>query len=310
MSEPHPEPTHRPGPDPLRFDIVDVFTDRPYEGNPLAVVHGAEALSTARMQAIAAEFNLSETAFPLPPTGDADAGADYRVRIFTPRRELPFAGHPSVGTAWVLARDGVIGHGDRIQECGAGLLPVRVDGSGARVEGGPPSVGEELDAAGLAAAVGLGPDDVDGAAAPGLAGAGVEYAILLVHPGAVGRARPDAAAIAALPGGVIGVLVAAVDATAERVHARMFAPAAGVSEDPATGSAAVALGVFLADRGLVPDDGDHAFVVSQGAELGRRSTLHAGVRTAGGRPVTTWVGGTVAAVASGSLTPPPEPDRS
>lgn len=289
----------------LRYDVVDVFTGRPYAGNPLAVVHGAEALSGARMQAIAREFNLSETAFPLPPTTDGDGGADYRVRIFTPARELPFAGHPSVGTAWVLARDGVIGHGDRIQECGAGLLPVRVDGTGARIEGGTPTVGADLDAGALAAAVGLGPDDVDGAAAPGMAGAGVEYAVLLVHPGAPARAAPDAAAIAALPGDVVGVLVASVDATAERVHARMFAPASGVPEDPATGSAAVALGVFLADRGLVGDDGDHAFVVTQGVEMGRPSTLHAGVRTAGGRAVGTWVGGTVVAVASGALTPPP-----
>ncbi|MBC3190207.1 PhzF family phenazine biosynthesis protein [Pseudonocardia sp. C8] len=296
-----------PVPDPLRYDVVDVFTDRPYAGNPLAVVHGAEALSTARMQAIAAEFNLSETTFPLPPTGDGDECADYRVRIFTPKRELPFAGHPSVGTAWVLARDGVIGHGDRVQECGAGLLPVHVDGTGARVEGGAPSVGAELDAVRLAAALGLGPEDVDGAAVPGIAGAGTDFAILLVRPDAVARAVPDPAALAAATGGAAtGLLVAAVDAAAERVHARMFGIGIGVPEDPATGSAAVALGVFLADRGLVGDDGDHTFVVTQGVEMGRPSTLHAGVRTAGGRAVATWVGGTVAAVATGSLTPPPE----
>ncbi|MEQ3551534.1 PhzF family phenazine biosynthesis protein [Pseudonocardia nematodicida] len=306
MTEPDrddPDEGFVPAPDPLHYDIVDVFTDRAYAGNPLAVVHGAEALSGARMQAIATEFNLSETAFPLPPTDDV---ADYRVRIFTPVRELPFAGHPSVGTAWVLARDGVIGHGDRLQECGAGVLPIRVDGSGARVEGGTPSVGEELNAVRLAAAVGLGPDDVDGAAVPGVAAAGVEYAILLVHPDAVARARPDAAAIAAVREGTVGVLVASVDAGAERVRARMFAPGSGVTEDPATGSAAVALGVFLADRGLVPDDGEHPFVVTQGVEMGRPSTLHAGVRTERGRAVGTWVGGSVVAVASGSLTPPPE----
>ncbi|ALE74909.1 MULTISPECIES: PhzF family phenazine biosynthesis protein [unclassified Pseudonocardia] len=290
----------------LRYDVVDVFTDRAYAGNPLAVVHGAEALSTARMQAIATEFNLSETTFPLPPTGDGDGSADYRVRIFTPGRELPFAGHPSVGTAWVLARDGVIGHGERIQECGAGLLPVRVDGTGARVEGGEPFVGEELNAVRLAAAVGLGPDDVDGAAVPGVAGAGVEFAILLVQPDAVARCRPDPAALADATGSATGLLVAAVDATAERVHARMFGNGIGVPEDPATGSAAVALGVFLADRGLVGDDGDHPFVVTQGVEMGRPSTLYAGVRTEGGRVAGTWVGGTVVAVAGGSLTPPPE----
>ncbi|MEJ8278431.1 PhzF family phenazine biosynthesis protein [Pseudonocardia spirodelae] len=306
MSEPHSEPG--PDPEPLRYDVVDVFTDRSYAGNPLAVVHGAEALSTARMQAIAREFNLSETTFPLPPTGDGEGGADYRVRIFTPLAELPFAGHPSVGTAWVLARDGVIGHGERVQECGAGLLPVRVDATGARVQGGTPSVGGELDAVRLAAAVGLGPDDVDGAAVPGVAGAGTDFAVLLVTAGAVARAVPDPGAlVAAVEGsGATGLLVAAVDGTAERVHARMFGIGIGVPEDPATGSAAVALGVFLADRGLVSDDGEHAFVVTQGVEMGRPSTLYAGVRTAGGRAVGTWVGGTVVAVASGSLTPPPE----
>ncbi|SFM95051.1 trans-2,3-dihydro-3-hydroxyanthranilate isomerase [Pseudonocardia ammonioxydans] len=299
---------HVPGPDPLRFDIVDVFTDRAYAGNPLAVVHGAEALSTARMQAIATEFNLSETTFPLPPTGDGDESADYRVRIFTPARELPFAGHPSVGTAWVLARDGAIGHGDRIQECGAGLLPVRVDGSGARVEGGEPVVGPELNAVRLAAALGLDPDDVDGAAVPGIAGAGTDFALLLVRADALARTVPDPAALsAATEGRVAGVLVAAVDGTAERVRARMFGTGIGVPEDPATGSAAVALGVYLADRGLVPDDGEHPFVVTQGVEMGRPATLYAGVRTAGGRAVATWVGGTVVAVASGSLTPPSEP---
>ncbi|MFP5023162.1 PhzF family phenazine biosynthesis protein [Pseudonocardia phyllosphaerae] len=291
-----------PSPGVLRYDVVDVFTDRPYAGNPLAVVRGAESLSTARMQAIAREFNLSETAFPLDPTGDAD----YRVRIFTPGAELPFAGHPSVGTAWVLARDGAIGPGDRVQECGAGLLPIEVDGTGARIEGGVPHLGGDLDAGALAAAAGLDPDDVDGAAAPGIAGAGVDYAILLVQPGAVARAAAHPAALATATGGCTGLLVAAVDATAERVHARMFGNGIGVDEDPATGSAAVALGVFLADRGLVSDDGEHHFVVSQGAEIGRPSTLYAGVRTEDGRVTGTWVGGSVVAVASGSLTPPPE----
>uniref|UniRef100_UPI0028B0D18A PhzF family phenazine biosynthesis protein n=1 Tax=Pseudonocardia pini TaxID=2758030 RepID=UPI0028B0D18A len=109
----------------LHFDVVDVFTDRPYAGNPLAVVRAEEhELSTGAMQRIADEFHLSETVFTLPPSSP---GADYRVRIFTPAVELPFAGHPSVGAAWVLARDGAIRHGEVVQECGAGLLPVRVD---------------------------------------------------------------------------------------------------------------------------------------------------------------------------------------
>ena len=195
----------------LRYDVVDVFTDRPYAGNPLAVVHGADDLSDAQMLAIAAEFNLSETTFPLPPAQD---GADYRVRIFTPAVELPFAGHPSVGAAWVLARDGVIAHGERLQECGAGLLPVRVDADGARISGGTPTVGGDADAGALAAAVGLTPDDVDGAAAPGFAGAGVRVRVPARAPDAVARAVPDAAAIRALTPGLTGLVVGAVDADA------------------------------------------------------------------------------------------------
>ena len=117
----------------LHFDIVDVFTDRPYAGNPLAVVHRARTLTARQMQVLAAEFGFSETAFTLPPT---TSRATYRVRIFTPTRELPFAGHPSIGAAWALGFADMIRIGDVVQECGAGLLPVHVDRDGARLVGG------------------------------------------------------------------------------------------------------------------------------------------------------------------------------
>ena len=142
----------------LHFDIVDVFTDRPYAGNPLAVVHRARTLTARQMQAVAAEFGLSETAFTLPPT---TSRATYRLRIFTPTRELPFAGHPSIGAAWALGFADMIRLGDVVQECGAGLLPVHVDRDGARVVGGTPVVGPDLDGAQLAATVGLTADDLD-----------------------------------------------------------------------------------------------------------------------------------------------------
>ena len=287
----------------LPYDIVDVFTDRAYAGNPLAVVHDGHTLTGAQMQAIAAEFGLSETVFPLRPT---TPDATYRLRIFTPAHELPFAGHPSIGAAWVLARDELIPRGDGVQECGAGLLSVEVDGGGARVTGGRPTVGKDLDAAVLAAAVGLSLDDVDGAAAPGVAGAGADFAFLVVRPDAVSRAVLDAPAVRAITEGLTGVAVCAVDAPARDVHLRMFAPGSGVDEDPATGSAAVALGVFLADRGLVAPDGSHGFVVSQGAEIGRPSTLHAWVRAEGGAAVATWVGGGVRPVARGELVTLPD----
>lgn len=282
----------------LRYDVVDVFTDRAYAGNPLAVVHGALDLDTAALQAIAAEFGLSETAFPLPPT---TADAAYRVRIFTPARELPFAGHPSVGTAWVLARAGLIPTGDVVQECGAGLLPVRVDEWGAQVEGGRPRIGRDLDAAALAAAVGLGPDDVDAAVPAGVADAGVPFAFLPVRPEAVARARPDAGAITAALPDATGLTVVAFDGAAFAAHARMFGPGVGVVEDPATGSAAVALAVFLVGRGVLAADGQTGFVVHQGAEVGRPSRLDVLVEAVGGAAVRTSVHGQVTAVARGEL---------
>ncbi len=111
----------------LRYDVVDVFTDRAFAGNPLAVVYGADVLSSEQMHAIATEFNLSETSFPLALTADdVAAGADYRLRIFTPDGEVPFAGHPTLGTAWALSRCGLLAAGSRVQSCDAGLVDVQV----------------------------------------------------------------------------------------------------------------------------------------------------------------------------------------
>ncbi|MHA6629284.1 PhzF family phenazine biosynthesis protein [Pseudonocardia sichuanensis] len=288
--------------DPLRYDVVDVFTaDGAYTGNPLAVVHGATVLETAQMQAIAAEFGLSETAFPLPPT---TPDADYRLRIFTPARELPFAGHPSVGAAWVLAQAGLIRTGEVVQECGAGLLPVQVNAHGARVDGGRPEVGPVLDGAALAAAVGLGAADPDADVPAGVAAAGVPFAFLPVRPDAVARVQVDPVALgrelSRVPD-LVGIAVVAFDRAAWRAHLRMFAPEAGVVEDPATGSAAVALGVFLADRGLLAADGQTGFVVAQGAEMGRPSQLAVVVTARGDAAVATSVQGGVSRVARGEL---------
>ncbi|HET8642145.1 MAG TPA: PhzF family phenazine biosynthesis protein [Pseudonocardiaceae bacterium] len=284
----------------LRYDVVDVFTDRPFAGNPLAVVHDAGALSTGQLQAIAREFNLSETAFPLPPSA---AGADYHVRIFTPAAELAFAGHPSVGTAWVLARDKAIGYGEVVQECGAGLLPLVVDAEGARLTGGTPVVRGDLDPGPLLAAVGLEPDDLDGAAPAGMAAAGADFAFLAVHDTAVSRARPDQAAIGSLDVRQ-GFVLFSFDRQRRRAHVRMFTPALGVPEDPATGSAAVALGVFLVWRGLLTGDGESAFVIHQGAEIGRPSTLDCTAVAAAGAAVRTTVRGGVVPVASGEIVIP------
>ncbi|HSU08914.1 MAG TPA: PhzF family phenazine biosynthesis protein [Pseudonocardia sp.] len=281
----------------LHFDIVDVFTDRAYAGNPLAVVHRARTLTARQMQAIAAEFGLSETAFTLPPTTSA---ATYRLRIFTPARELPFAGHPSIGAAWALAFADMIRRGDVVQECGAGLLPVHVDASGARVVSGRPEVGPDLSGAALAATVGLGVDDLDPDLPAGVAAAGVPFAFLPVLTDAVVRAVPDLSAVAAATGDQTGLAVVAVDREKTTAHVRVFCPQVGVSEDPATGSAAVALGVFLGGRGVLAD-GRSVLTIAQGAEMGRPSALEVRVRIAGGVAAEVAVQGGVRMVAKGEL---------
>ena len=137
----------------LTYEIVDVFTDQAFAGNPLAVVFDAGALSTSQLQTLAREFNLSETVFPMRPRSSS---ADFRVRIFSPVTEMPFAGHPSVGCAVTLARLGRIEAGARTMECEAGLIPVEVLGNQATLSGGPASVGPELSPSPLLSAVGLG----------------------------------------------------------------------------------------------------------------------------------------------------------
>ena len=276
----------------LAYQVVDVFTDRPFSGNPLAVVLDAERLEAPQLQAIAREFNLSETAFPLAAT----EGATYRLRIFTPATELPFAGHPSVGAAWVLHSLGRIQAGPNVQDCGAGLLPVDVSSEGATLSGGSPSLSDPLDPAPLLAAVGLSPDDLAGPA-PRWAGVGIDWAYLLVRPHALAAIQVDQAAVKAL--GRTGLAVVSWDGAGAR--ARVFAGGVGVGEDPATGSAALGLGVFLADE---LGDGEHAFDVVQGVEMGRPSRLSVTLTVSGRRAVRTAVGGAVVPVSQGEIAVP------
>src|SRR5215218_10251100 len=158
----------------LDYVIVDVFAARAYAGNPLAVVFDADDLSTEQCQALAFEFHLSETSFLCTPT---EPGADYRVRIFTPFAELPFAGHPSVGAAHTLVRAGRLPAGTVRQECGAGVLDLVVDGDGALLTGGRPTLEDGPDPAALAEALGLTAADVVGLPAH-LAGCGLPWAVL------------------------------------------------------------------------------------------------------------------------------------
>jgi trans-2,3-dihydro-3-hydroxyanthranilate isomerase len=287
----------------LAYEIVDVFTDRPFAGNPLAVVFGGDDLAADQMQALAREFHLSETVFVLPPTpaGEA-AGATYRARIFTPEAELPFAGHPSVGVAVTQMRRGLIPADVVTQECGAGLLTIHVYADGrATVTGGAPTLGPELDPAPLLASVGLAEVDFAGPA-PRVAGCGLEFAFLPVRPQAVARAsaRPVAA-----DADVADVSVFAWDAAARASHTRVFAMGKGVPEDPATGSAAMGFGVWLVASGLLPADGRSSYVVRQGAELHRPSTLECTVTAAGGSAIGATVSGAVVPIASGEIAVPP-----
>lgn len=281
----------------LPYEIIDVFTDRAFAGNPLAVVLDGEGLTTEQMQLLAREFHLSETAFPLP-----SGRADYRLRIFTPNVELPFAGHPSVGSAHTLARLGRLRSGDVVQECGAGLLPVHIGADTVTLTGGEPEVGPPLDPEPLLAAVGLTARDFAGPA-PRLAGCGILFAVLAVHRESLARATPNLALLLPL-GAQSGVTVTAWDPETRTAHSRVFAAEVGVTEDPATGSAALGYGVWLVASGLADPEGPTDYTVRQGIEMGRPSTLHCRVHASGARAVRATVAGSAVPVASGSIREP------
>jgi trans-2,3-dihydro-3-hydroxyanthranilate isomerase len=279
----------------VAYEIVDVFTDRPFAGNPLAVVYGAADRGHDQMQTLAREFNLSETVFVLDPS---DRSATYRARIFTASRELPFAGHPSVGAAVTSMRRGLFGPGDVVQECGAGLLPITVTAAGAAtLTGGSPTLGPPLDPAPLLEAVSLRLTDLVELAAPRSAGCGLSWAFLPVRREALANARLHPSALAD------GVCVFAWDGS--EAHARVFVPDDAVTEDPATGSAALGLGVWLVSAGWLPPDGESSYRVHQGTELKRPSVLDCTVTAADGAAVSATVTGHVVPIAKGEIAVPP-----
>jgi len=285
-----------------RFATLDVFTDRRFAGNPLAVVLDAEALDAAAMQAIAREFNHPETVFVFAP---ADPAHRARVRIFTPARELPFAGHPTVGTAVLLgARDG---GRDLVLEEGIGavrctLESMRGGGGSARftIPQLPTEVGPTADVAAIAAALSLVPEDI-GEGRPARWSAGIPLTFVpIVSLAAIARCRPDLAKFDAAFGAGAAVYVFCNE-TAEaghHFHARMFAPGMGVPEDPATGSAAAAFAGVLAPR---LSDGSHAITIEQGYEMGRPSLIHLTAEVAAGRLVSASVGGDAVIVTEGTI---------
>lgn len=289
----------------LEYDVVDVFADEPFAGNALAVVHGSQGLSAAAMQAMAGEFHLSETAFPVP-RGNTGA-SEYDVRIFTQLTELPFAGHPSIGSAWCLARRGLLRGPELVQHCGAG--PVRVTvGAGADdltwLTGSSPSLRFDQDPAGPLLAVGLTEADLVGLPTV-VAGTGLRFCYLFVRPGSLARADPDLRLLRQLrPLGPDLGGVAVIGWHDGAARARVFTDDISAAEDPATGSAALGLAVVLVAQGLLPAEGESRFTVSQGVELGRPSVLHCRVEARGGRAVDCRVGGRVEPVASGTMVAP------
>lgn len=298
----------------VTFEQVDVFTERPFAGNPLCVVPDGTGLSPEQMQAIAREMNLSETTFVLPPT---DPQAAYWMRIFTPAKEIPFAGHPSVGTAYVMASAGRFPLREPItriyQQVGIGTLPLDIEVVNAKpgrviMTQGKPSFGPVLrDWTPIAEALGVDASTLANSALPAqVVSTGLAHLMVpLPDLDTAGRLRPNVTLLDALlqTSGALGCFAFCLQATAPDtlVHARMFAPGAGVPEDPATGSAAGPLGAYLAVHGILPKT-QTAFVLEQGIEMGRPSRLWVEViRDATGMPTTLRVGGTTVPVIRGTI---------
>jgi trans-2,3-dihydro-3-hydroxyanthranilate isomerase len=275
----------------FRYVVADVFTDRPLQGNQLAVFTDARGLDDDTMQALALEIGFSETTFVLPP----EQGGAVRVRIFTPATELPFAGHPVLGTAWVLAA--LLQRGIVELETGSGIVPVELerDESGAIVFGRMtqplPLVGRYPDPDTLLRALG-----VTGSRLPlETYDNGLHHTfVALGSPAEVAALRPDFSALAELE-----VMANCFAGSGSAWKTRMFAPSDGVPEDPATGSAAGPLVCHLCRHGLV--DWGTEIEISQGAEIGRPSTLYARATGHDGSIERVEVGGRAVVVARGEF---------
>ena len=297
----------------LNFVTVDVFTDTRFAGNPLAVVLNADGLSTEQMQAIAAEFNLSETTFVLPPK---DAANTALVRIFTPRYEMPFAGHPNVGTAFVLAREGTsygraVGSDRVVFEEIAGLVPITLMTEGGSVVGArlqspqPFTLGDAVPTDLIAEAMGVPENDVmTDHHAPCIASCGTPFVLAelrsrSVLAAAAGHADVFARRVSKLPAASI-LIYTREGGDGVDLRSRMFSPRHGIPEDPATGSANVALIGLLAH--LRPErDFTLTKTIAQGVEMGRPSLLYAEAIKRDGVVTQTFIGGRCVPMMSGTI---------
>ena len=270
------------------FTQLDVFTDTPLRGNPLAVVHAAHGLSDANMQAFARWTNLSETTFLLPPT---DAAADYRVRIFTPDRELPFAGHPTLGSchAWLAAGGQPRSADEVVQQCGVGLVRIRRDGTRLAFAAPPLRRSGPVEPEVLAQIVRSLRIPADAIRASNWVDNGPGWvAVMLASRDEVLALQPDFAAMRGLELGVVAPWTGG-DAQFE---VRAFVPSLGVPEDPVTGSLNAGLAQWLIGAGLAPE----RYVASQGTALGRSGRVFVEQR---GDAV--WVGGDSVVVVNGQV---------
>lgn len=292
-----------------RFRTFDVFTDRPLAGNPLAVVLDAEGLDDAAMQAIAREFNLSETVFVLPAENPAHTA---RIRIFTPGRELPFAGHPTVGTAVCLTLERFGGSdADAVimleEEIGAVRCGVSLSNGGGFAEFDCPKLpvraGDPPDRALIAAALNLAPAEIGFENhVPSLWSAGVPFHFAPVKDRTtIGKASPFANLWAQAFGtGSAFLYTRETEGHAHAFHARMFAPDMGIGEDPATGAAVAALAGAVHEFDALPD-GVHVAMIEQGFEMGRPSLIRLEMTVSAGSLAVVRIGGNATPIMSGTL---------
>lgn len=301
----------------IKFYQADVFTAQPFGGNPVAVIPDAEGLNDDQLQQIAREMNLSETVFVFPPT---DKAAVVRLRIFTPTQEIPFAGHPVLGTFFILADLGIIPVKDSVtrvmQECNIGLFPVELHAEAGQVERvvmtqpkpeflGP--VEETEDLYKVAGALGLSKHVIADTKWPiEVVSTGLPVMIVPVRTlTAVRSIRPDASAIMDLcrrfgANGIMVFTTVTVEPSAT-VHTRMFAPSIGILEDPATGSASGALGAYLVQNGVVDVMPTTEIIAEQGYEIDRPSSVFIQVDSDDDIIQSVKVGGQCVKVISGTL---------
>ena len=292
---------------PRHYFTLDVFTDKTLSGNPLAVVLDSEGLDDGMMQRIAGEFNLSETVFVMPP---ADKVNRAKVRIFTPGRELPFAGHPTIGTAVLLGHLDGVGEGDKlVLEENVGLVPCMVSKNSASfsIPKLPTRVEADLDVALMAKTLGLQPDDIgiDGHSyAP--CDAGVPFPTLPIASLKALQSiklNPSLLTQHNVPRGLedeIFVYSKETLAADADYQVRMFAPAMGIPEDPATGSAVAGFAgqIMACDK---PSDGYHTFIIDQGIEMGRPSRIMLAMQVHEGELVSATISGSAVIVSEGML---------